>query len=133
MSAVFADTSYFIALVSATDAKHAAAKEISRNARFELVVSEYVLVELANMLSRGKSREVFFRLLANIRDDRTTQVVPSSSRLFNAGCELYRARNDKEWSLTDCISFVIMEERSIREVLTLDHHFAQAGFRILIA
>jgi uncharacterized protein len=52
--------------------------------------------------------------------------------LFSAGLELFRSRRDKEWSLTDCMSFVVMRERGITDALTNDHHFEQAGFRILL-
>jgi predicted nucleic acid-binding protein len=52
--------------------------------------------------------------------------------LFDAGLELYSRRPDKEWSLTDCISFVVMEEHGLTEALTTDHHFEQAGFTALL-
>jgi predicted nucleic acid-binding protein len=60
-------------------------------------------------------------------------VVPPSTELFEAGIDLYSRRPDKEWSLTDCISFVVMQERGITEALTGDYHFVQAGFSILLA
>jgi predicted nucleic acid-binding protein len=52
--------------------------------------------------------------------------------LYEAGIELYRARADKDWSLTDCISFVVMEERGIADALTGDRHFEQAGFQAML-
>lgn len=59
--------------------------------------------------------------------------MPPSRSLFDRGIELYNARDDKDWSLTDCISFVVMEEHGIKEALTGDRHFEQAGFRALLA
>ena len=56
----------------------------------------------------------------------------SSPELFASGSDLYAQRLDKDWSLTDCISFVVMRERGIAEALTADHHFEQAGFTILL-
>ncbi len=61
----------------------------------------------------------------------TTILEPEGS-LYDAGIELYRTRSDKDWSLTDCISFVVMEQRGIVDALTGDHHFEQAGFRALL-
>jgi hypothetical protein len=57
---------------------------------------------------------------------------PSSGELFHHGCELHARRSDKEWSLTDCTSFVVMRERGVERALTSDHHFAQAGFQVLM-
>jgi predicted nucleic acid-binding protein len=59
-------------------------------------------------------------------------VVPASPALFAAALERIRARSDKDWGLTDCASFVAMEERGLSEALTPDDHFVQAGFRALL-
>jgi predicted nucleic acid-binding protein len=59
-------------------------------------------------------------------------LVASSAEVFERGCELHACRPDKGWSLTDCISFVVMEERGIHEALTGDHHYEQAGFTALL-
>jgi predicted nucleic acid-binding protein len=45
---------------------------------------------------------------------------------------LFLSRPDKEWSLTDCISFVVMEKRDIRQAFTADKHFAKAGFEAML-
>jgi predicted nucleic acid-binding protein len=60
------------------------------------------------------------------------EIVPSTSDLFRRGADFFSARPDNEWSLTDCISFVVMNEPAINDALTKDHHFEQAGFRILL-
>jgi len=59
-------------------------------------------------------------------------VVGLDPHLYQRGINLYAQRPDKEWSLTDCISFVVMSDRGITEALTGDHHFEQAGFRALL-
>ena len=61
-----------------------------------------------------------------------TTIVPVSSRLIERGFALFANRPDKEWSLTDCISFVVMEEHSVTEALTSDGDFEQAGFSALL-
>jgi len=67
-----------------------------------------------------------------IRAQADVKVVPASSELFRRGCQLHAQRQDKEWSLTDCTSFVVMKERAVEGALTSDHHFEQAGFRLLM-
>lgn len=62
-----------------------------------------------------------------------TDVVSASSTHFQRGLDLFTERPDKEWSLTDCISFRIMEQEGIDEALSFDHHFEQAGYRCLLA
>ena len=74
----------------------------------------------------------FTRLLALLRQQADVEILPASSSLFRRGCELHAKRLDKEWSLTDCISFVVMEERGLTGALTSDHHFEQAGFSVLL-
>jgi predicted nucleic acid-binding protein len=78
-------------------------------------------------------RALFAKLLELIDADDRIQVVSASNSHFQRGVELYLRRHDKSWSLTDCIRFVIMERRRIKEALTGDHHFAQAGFTPLLA
>jgi predicted nucleic acid-binding protein len=92
-----------------------------------------VLTEVANHLSsQPHHRARFGQLLADLEADPNTQIVESSHALWTRGAERYLDRPDKEWSLTDCISFVVMEERGVIEALTMDHHFEQAGFAILL-
>jgi len=59
-------------------------------------------------------------------------VVHVDEELIQRGLEMFKARNDKDWSLTDCISFVVMKEKGITMALTSDHHFQQAGFEKLM-
>jgi predicted nucleic acid-binding protein len=60
------------------------------------------------------------------------KVATLHSDLFRRGTDFFSARPDKEWSLTDSISFVVMSELGITDTLTSDHHFEQAGFRVLL-
>lgn len=72
------------------------------------------------------------RLLTSLREYPTVEIIPPDSTLFDRGFDLYSQRPDKGWSLTDCISFVVMTERGLTDALTGDHHFEQAGFRALL-
>ena len=59
-------------------------------------------------------------------------IVPASRELFQRGVELFTQRPDKDWSLTDCPSYVVMKEQDIEDALTTDPHFEQAGFTVLL-
>ena len=74
----------------------------------------------------------FVNLVKNLQSDPTTTIVPSGKRFFDQAFRLCADRSDKKWSLTDCISFVVMEDYGIQDALTGDRHFEQAGFRALL-
>jgi hypothetical protein len=127
----FADTFYFMALLNRKDSSHAAAMEHSQGPG-RILTTEWVLTELADAMASQVKRQSFVDLYGLLRSDSQVEVIPSSPDLFSLGIDLYSARPDKDWSLTDCISFVAMQQRGITDVLTGDHHFEQAGFRPLL-
>ncbi len=100
--------------------------------RAPLVTTAWVLTELADGLSAQSTRGTFVALEGRLRSDRRIAIVPPNERLFDEALLLYRSRPDKGWSLTDCVSFVVMRERGIFDAFTGDHHFAQTGFRALL-
>jgi predicted nucleic acid-binding protein len=132
MAVLFADTFYFIALLDATDAGHPQAVGWSRQRGVSLLTTEYVLLELGDAFHTPGQREEFAVFQDAVRADAKFQVLPSSPQLFAAGLSLFRRRRDKSWQLTDCISFALMKERGVREALTGDQHFEQAGFAALL-
>jgi predicted nucleic acid-binding protein len=71
------------------------------------------------------------RLLDSLETDPRVEIIPLSEQLYTRASQLYRERPDKEWALTVCVSFVVMEDRGINEALTTDEHFQQAGFQAL--
>ena len=129
----FADTGFYVAVLNPDDALHARALASAAVPGLRIVTTEFVLIEVANFFSRPGGRDLYNRLLADIRLDTRTELVPATSDLFDQGNALYAARPDKEWSLTDCTSFVVMEQFKLTEALTADHHFTQAGFAALLA
>ena len=133
MTPVFVDTSLYLALFSQDDAWHTEAVAWSRQNTRPLVLTQFVLIEVGNALSEGPARHLFVDLVRRLRSQPTTEIVPASSGLVNKGLQLFAERPDKSWSATDCISFVVMQERGIAEAATTDHHFEQAGFNILLA
>jgi predicted nucleic acid-binding protein len=132
MTVVFADTFYFLALVNPRERRHALAVEYSRNSSVSLLTTAWVLTEVGNALSKGVNREIFLRLLDDLSASAENELVPPSEEFFDAGIQLFRQRPDKSWSLTDCVSFVVMEQRGVTEALTGDHHFEQAGYVALL-
>ncbi len=71
-------------------------------------------------------------LVRDLESDPAVEIVPASKQLFQAGFDLFARRPDKHWSLVDCLSFVVMKQRRLKEALTADQHFVQAGFRALL-
>ena len=132
MTPVFADTFYYLALMNPDDRAHARAIEFSDTLIEPVVTTTWVLTEVADALRAPSQRKGFRRLLDHIQADSTTVIVPPSQELFERGVEFYGQRPDKEWSLTDCVSFVVMAEEGITDALTGDHHFEQAGFVALL-
>ncbi len=132
MTFVFADTSFYVAVLSPRDVLNERAVEFMHQFCGTMVTTEYVLVELGNWLSRSGDRRVFVELLPRLQSDPNTIIVSASADLFDRGFSLYSGREDKDWSLTDCISFVVMKERNLSDGLTADHHFEQAGFTVLL-
>lgn len=94
-----------------------------------MVTTDWVLTELADGLSGARTRRIVIEFIESLRDDPAIRIVPASRKLRERGWSLYRRRQDKEWSPTDCISFVVMQDSRIVDALTGDHHFEQAGFR----
>lgn len=132
MNTGFADTSYFLALLIPADVNHASARRWAETNGIPLITSEYVLVEVGNYLSPVAARRLFGQFWRALRSDSRMTVVPASSDLLARGSELYETRLDKPWSLTDCTSFVIMKDHAIRDAVTADRHFEQAGFTALL-
>jgi predicted nucleic acid-binding protein len=130
--AIFIDTSYFLALVNGRDKYHQAAKTIAAQVAPPFVTSEAVMFELGNALARPPHRMLGIQALRQIRADKNIEIVPISPDLFAQTVAFYQSRPDKAWGLTDCSSFVIMQQRALREALTADTHFEQAGFTRLL-
>jgi uncharacterized protein len=124
----FIDTSYILALVNTSDVHHVRAAEASRAVEPPFLTTEAVLTEIGNALSRARWRALGYATIQDLRADPNIEVVSVDAGLFERSLALYGERMDKEWSLTDCISFVVMQERDLTQALTTDRHFAQAGF-----
>lgn len=134
MNVVFADTFYWAALTSTNDSAHTRALQLSRSLQPErIITTEEVLSEYLAFFSNADPsiRERAYTMVTSLFDNKGVYVCPQSHESFMNGLELYRARPDKGYSLTDCISMQAMRREGVTDVLTNDHHFAQEGFNVL--
>lgn len=115
---------YLIAL----DEAHLRCVSFSQAYLGDIVLTDYVVVEVADALATPAHRLTAARFIQSLYTNPKVRVVASSGSLLQRGLELYAARPDKDWSLTDCISFVVMTDEGIADAVTADHHFEQAGF-----
>lgn len=133
MSRVFADSFYFLAMLNRRDEMHDRGTQWTRTNRRGLVTTEWIILELADGLASGHGRESIFRTRAELLADPKHLLIPFEMDLYGDALDLFRRRADKQWSLTDCISFTVMEREGLTDALTGDRHFEQAGFRNLFA
>lgn len=130
---IFVDTGYLLALAMPGDFLYRRAVIWANAVSEPCLLTDYILWETINALSVPRDRAKGHLILSQIEGTpRSYEMVHASRELFFAGMTLHRARPDKTWSLTDCISFHLMGQRSIRSALAFDHHFEQAGFQALL-
>lgn len=98
----------------------------------KIVTTEAVLWEWLNALADSTTRLIAAEGYRRAHADNRVEIVPLEPALNGAAVELYRSRADKNWSLTDCLSFLVMERRRLDEALTTDRHFEQAGLKALM-
>ena len=132
MNVAFVDASYYLALANGDDEHHAKALSFEMAYRGKLVTTAYVLVEVLDALTNGNLRNLAVEIYHAVLEDADTVLIPASSELLARGVALFKDRPDKQWGITDCISFVVMKEHGITEALSADHHFEQAGFKELL-
>lgn len=131
MSPAFADTFFYLALLRDGDSIHSRAVAESQVNR-PIVTTEFILLELGNACARATDHADFLSLIEGLRASPRVTIVPLHSELLNRALQLMGERQDKDWSVTDCTSFIVMREHGIREALTGDRHFEQAGFFALL-
>ncbi len=135
MNLLFVYTAYWIARFNQRDQWHQQAKTLEPQlVNTQLLTTELVLVEFLNYFSSfgAATRKEVSKLVQVISSDFGIQTVWQTQDLFVSGLALYESRLDKGYSLTDCVSMVVMRQEGIQGVLTHDRHFAQEGFSILL-
>lgn len=130
---LFVDTSFVIALINEKDQYHNQAEALSY--KFDnspLITTGAVLLEIGNALAQD-FREEGVRVIKVLRNSKRVEVAEVDEALFEKGLAVYEKYTDKTWGLVDCISFVVMWEAELTEVLTFDRDFEQAGFTLVNA
>lgn len=133
--AVFVDTSAWLALINEADTDHLKVRAIRDkllHSKKSFLVTNYIIIEMANSLCKARWRTRAVKLINSIYATEFIEVIEIDKGIYDEAWDMYSSRNDKEWSLTDCTSFVVMKKYDIRDAFTNDHHFEQSGFNILI-
>lgn len=133
MAGLFVDTAGWGSIVDPSQAHHTQAVAMYRTARQqrrEIITSNYILTELVALLTSPLriSRPQIVAFINGLKTSPYVETVHVDVTLDAQAWQLLTLRQDKVWSLVDCSSFVIMQQRGISESLTTDHHFEQAGF-----
>ena len=132
MTSLFLDTSYLIAVESVEDQYHKTAskhwRDLLKSSPRSLVTNSYVLVEVVTLLNNRRLHSKAVELGNNLLSSRVFNIVHVNEELFYEAWGYFQKHQDKTYSLTDCVSFVLMKKLGIREALTFDRHFTQAGF-----
>jgi uncharacterized protein len=130
----FLDTFFVQALLNRRDQYHAQAVAFGPRLRtaVEVWITEAVLVEIGNALS-AINRAGAAAFIRSCYQTPNLRVVAVDTALIDRALRLYEARADKTWGLTDCISFVVMQDAALTDAATADDHFQQAGFRALLS
>lgn len=135
MPIVFLDSWALVALVNRRDEHHSEALSIRNGINKcgqRLVCSDWVLAEFLATCARPPLREIAIRTVTTLRASKHVEVLPADRAMWDRAFQLYGERRDKEWSLVDCSTIVICNDRDIRQVFSRDDHFKQAGLEILI-
>jgi len=127
---IFADTSFYQAMTNSRDANHAeAARIVNLLDSQQMLTTEWIFTELLNSFSRpDNARRSAVMLVTLLLKNPAVEVVHADHASFQQALALYSTRPDKQWSLTDCMSFQLMWDRGVTHALAFDDHFWQAGF-----
>ncbi len=128
MNAIFLDTGYLIALINKRDNLHEVAVKASGKIHGPFLTVQLILIELANSLCLPHQRPLAIDIIRKLQGDPLTTIIPCTPERFDKAWELFVKRSDKSWGMVDCFSFSAMDEFGIKQALTFDEHFRQAGY-----
>lgn len=134
-SEVFLDTSGWLALLNQREHVHGIAvqrwRELGRH-RAHVVVTDWIIAETGNGLARSGRKSIFAKAAGRLLSSDLATVQYVDAGLLQSSLALMLERQDKDWGLVDCASFLVMQSRGIASAFTMDRHFEQAGFEALL-
>ena len=133
MGVMFLDSGAIYALADAGDMDHMAVRAIHAETANRFVTHDLILVEVFSLITKRLYKTAALRVVGALRGSPRVEIVPLTPGLLSAGWNRCARFSDKDWDWIDCVSFEVMEQRGIREALTLDRHFVQAGFTAPLA
>ncbi len=129
MNGIFVDTGGWYAAVARKDRDHDAARRFLENNSLPLLTTDYVMDETVTLLQARLGHDHAVRFLDGLQASRLIRLAYLTPAQIEEAITLFRNRPDKEWSFTDCSSFVFMWECRLQIAFAFDEHFRQAGFQ----
>ena len=133
MGEMFLDSGAIFALADGRDLDHGAVREVYADSARRFVTHDLILVEVFSLITKRLHKTAALRVVGALRGSPRLEIVPVTASLLSAGWDRCARFADKDWDWIDCISFEVMEQRGLREALSLDRHFVQAGFTAPLA
>ncbi len=134
MKTLFLDAGYLIAVEAADDQNHQAAfshwQELVENPP-QIITTTYIFDEIVTFFNNRNRHAKAVEIGNNLLQSRLIEIIHVDEKLLDSGWEYFQKHSDKRYSLTDCISFVVMQQRNLDTALAFDRHFTQAGFIVL--
>jgi len=134
METLFADVSFFIAYHNSKDANHQAARALIRDFeghRTLLVTTDYIFDEVITVLLVRGNKDIAIQAGKAMLEEANIEIMRIDEEIFNEAWEMFQKFKDKEWSFTDCTSYVLMDKLNIKTGISFDRHFKQFGFRVI--
>jgi len=131
--AVFVDSFTWIATINKSDNYHKAsikAVEGLLKKRTALITTNYVIIETINALSKAEYRKAVIAFMDKLEKSSSVEIVKITDEIYKNSWTLYQKRMDKDWGITDCTSFEVMQMLDIKIAFTNDKHFEQAGYSL---
>jgi predicted nucleic acid-binding protein len=124
---IFVDSSAWFARYTPRDRNHAAAKRFHTQTRDTLITSDYVIDEVLTLLKVRGNVERATRVGKALFAGELAQIEWVLQADVEQAWLIFDRYRDKEWSFTDCVSFVMMQRLGIKQAFAFDEHFRQFG------